>query len=230
MVKVKICGITNPEDALAAIAAGADALGFVFCRQSARYIELSEAARIVREINPRVAKIGVLMDAEEEVIRQAILESGLDAVQLHGHETPEYCSRLLGAEWVRKESTAPFLLEDVNPANRVRIIKAFRVRGPETLSKIAAYETDAWLLDSYQADQAGGTGKQFDWDLACRAGQLGRPIILAGGLTVQNVAEAVRKVHPYAVDVSSGVESSPGRKDHGKVREFIAAAKTVGSR
>jgi phosphoribosylanthranilate isomerase len=200
-VRVKICGITSAADALAAVEAGADALGFMFYEQSSRHVSVEEAVRIIAKLPPFITKTGVFVDASRQVIDQAIDRCHLDAIQLHGSETPEMC-----ADFSRP------------------VVKAFRIAGEESLGQLPAYKTSAWLLDSYVPGQLGGTGAKFSWDLAVSAGQLGRPIILAGGLTPENVAEAIRQTRPFAVDVSSGVESSPGKKDRGKMDAFIRAA------
>jgi phosphoribosylanthranilate isomerase len=201
---VKICGITNPADALAAAEAGADALGLMFYHASPRNVSLQAAAEIARELPPFIMKVGVFVNPEEETVMRAITECGLNLLQFHGEETPEFC-RLFP----------------------VMAIKAFRIRDAESLKALPEYDTQAWLLDAFAPDKKGGTGATFNWDLAIEAGKLGRPIFLAGGLTPENVAEAVRKVRPYGVDVSSGVEASPGRKDHEKVRRFVREAKSV---
>ncbi len=201
---VKICGITNEADALAATEAGADALGLMFYEPSPRNISLKAAAEIARKLPPFVIKVGVFVNAPEDVVLRAIGECGLNIVQFHGDETPDYCQLF-----------------------PVMTVKAFRIRDAESLKALPDYPTDAWLLDAYVADKLGGTGAKFNWDLAVEAQKLGRPIFLAGGLTPENVGEAVRKVRPYAVDVSSGVEASPGKKDHEKVRKFIREAKEM---
>jgi len=206
-LKIKICGITNAGDAMAAIEAGADALGFMFYEQSPRNVSIASVAKIARELPPFVSLVGVFVDPAEELIAEAQVECGLDALQFHGQESPAFCEQF---------------------AN-YKIIKSFRIQGAESLRDLAAYQTAAWLLDSHVPGQLGGTGTQFNWDLAGEVRKLGRPIILAGGLTAGNVAEAVRQVHPYAVDVSTGVESAPGKKDPGKLREFITAARKVDS-
>jgi phosphoribosylanthranilate isomerase len=201
-LRIKICGITSRDDALAAVEAGADALGFVFYPESPRYVSTALAANIIEALPPLVAKVGVFVDAAPEQIRQVIAQCGLDTVQLHGAEPPENCRNL--------------------PA---KVIKAFRIQTLESLLELPRYLTDAWLLDSYVPGQPGGTGARFKWDLAVEAKKLGRPIILAGGLTPGNVAAAVRQVRPFGVDVSSGVESAPGRKDRRKIEQFIEAAR-----
>jgi phosphoribosylanthranilate isomerase len=203
-VKVKICGITNVEDALAAVDAGADALGFMFYAPSPRCVTMERAAKIIQELPPFVARVGVFVDPTEEEVRHAITGCGIDTLQFHGDESPEFCRRF-----------------------GLKAIKAFRIRDRESLKATAAYPGQAWLLDSFVTDKPGGTGERFNWDLAKEAVQQSHRVILAGGLTPENAAEAVRRVQPYGLDVSSGVESAPGRKDAVKVRAFIAAAKAV---
>jgi phosphoribosylanthranilate isomerase len=203
-VIVKICGITNTPDALAAAQAGADALGFVFYEGSPRYIATDAAAAIIHELPPAIVKVGLFVNAAEEAVQRAIAECGLNLLQFHGDETPDYCLQF-----------------------GLMSMKAFRVRDAASLKALPDYRTDAWLLDAYVPDQYGGTGDTFNWDLAVEAQRLGRPIFLAGGLTPENVGAAVQKVRPYAVDVSSGVESAPGKKDHTKVTAFIKAAKAA---
>jgi len=201
-VKVKICGITNTADAEAAIAAGADALGFVFCDRSPRCVTVETASRICATVPPYILRVGVFVDAEEDLVIGALSECGLSLLQFHGNESPGYCLQF-----------------------GVMSMKAFRVRDASSLASLGSYATDAWLLDAFSPGKAGGTGETFNWDLAIEAGKLGRPIFLAGGLTPENVGEAVNRVQPFGVDVSSGVESRPGTKDHAKVKAFIEAAK-----
>ena len=203
-VKVKICGITNTADAIAAAEAGADALGFMFYERSPRHISVQEAAKIIRELPPFIMKVGVFVDATEDLVMRVIGDCGLTMLQFHGEESPEYCTQF-----------------------GLMSMKAFRMRDAESLKPLTSYFTDAWLLDAFVNGKAGGTGERFNWDLAIDAKKLGRPIFLAGGLTPANVADAVTKVQPFGVDVSSGVEAERGKKDHGKVREFIKAAKGV---
>lgn len=243
-VRVKICGITRLEDALAAVNAGADALGFMFCKASPRNVPPQLCAEIIRRLPPFVAKVGVFVNATEEIVRRTIAECGLDTLQFHGQETPEFCGKFCTLE-VEKGTTALTQARSprrggtnasaratslpVAPATRtwtpLKVYKAFRVQDLESLQALPAYRTDAWLLDSFTSDKPGGTGATFNWDLAVEARKLGRAIILAGGLTPENVGDAVRRVRPYAVDVSSGVESTPGRKDHQLVSRFIDAAR-----
>ena len=201
-VKVKICGITNLEDGRAAVQSGADALGFVFCDTSPRRVSIETAGAITRALPEGLTKVGVFVNAPPATVTRAIRECGLNLLQFHGDETPDYCLQF-----------------------GVKSMKAFRMRDQESLTALPRYQTEAWLLDAYSPERLGGTGEAFNWDLAIAARQLGRPIFLAGGLTPENVGEAVRRVQPYGVDFSSGVEVAPGRKDLEKVRAFIRAAK-----
>jgi phosphoribosylanthranilate isomerase len=201
-VLVKICGITSRLDAEAAIEAGADALGFIFFKQSPRYIAPAAAAQIIAKLPTSVLKVGVFVDEPLERLNQIAEECGLNRMQLHGSESCDLCAH------VGKP-----------------VIKAFRVKDPLSLAPMGDYRVSAFLLDSYVPGQFGGTGAKFNWDLAIQAKSFGTPIVLAGGLVPENVGDAVAKVVPWAVDVSSGVEFSPGVKDHAKVREFIRRAK-----
>ena len=202
MVKVKICGITSLEDALAAVEAGADALGFVFYPASPRHIFPEQAAEIIRSLPPFVQTVGLFVDEDLATVNTIADECGLDVIQLHGEETPAYCASV-----------------------RRRIIKAFRVRDITALDSVLQYHCSGYLLDAWSPTSLGGTGQTFNWEIAAEAVNRGHRILLAGGLTPDNVAEAVKRVQPYAVDVSSGVECSPGRKDADKVRMFITQAR-----
>lgn len=197
--KVKICGITRLPDALAAVEAGADALGFMFFEGSKRHLTPAAATKIIRALPPFVAKVGVFVNAPVETVRATIAECGLDTLQFHGEETPEFCRQF-----------AP-----------LKVVKAFRIQNAASLQPLPDYAVDAWLLDSYVPGQRGGTGEKFNWELAAQAKELGRPVILAGGLSPENIADAVQQVWPFGVDVSSGVESAPGQKDAGLVRRFV---------
>jgi phosphoribosylanthranilate isomerase len=205
-LRIKICGITRAEDARAAIEAGADALGFVFVPGTPRFIEPARAAEITRGLPPFVSRVGLFVDADPALMRAVIDQARLDTVQLHGDEPPEVGHGL---------------------RHRVRVVQAFRMRGPETLGRLPGHRDacDAWLLDAYVPGTSGGTGARFDWGLAVEACQLGHPVILAGGLKPENIAEAVRQVRPYAVDVSSGVESAPGIKDTARIVRLIQEAR-----
>ena len=203
-VRVKICGITRLEDALVAAEAGADALGFMFYKPSARYITVAAAAAITRQLPPFVTRVGVFVNPVDDLVRHAIELCGLQAVQFHGQEPPEFCAQFAPSK-----------------------IKAFRVRNEASLQECRRYPDLVWLLDSFVPGQQGGTGATFNWDLAVQAAAWNRWVILAGGLTPANVAGAVRQVRPYGVDVSSGVEVSLGQKDPARVRAFIQAAKAA---
>ena len=207
--RVKICGITSVADALAAVGAGADALGFVFYPDSPRYVRPEVAAEIVRALPPFVARVGLFVNESQEAISATILETGIDTIQLHGDEPPSLCRLWRGS---------------------IKVIKAFRVRDRHSLVALSSYAdcADAFLLDAYVAGVPGGTGTAFNWELAREAGSYRRPIILAGGLHPGNVSEAIATVKPFALDVSSGVERAPGKKDHDKVAAFIQAAAANG--
>lgn len=202
MVRVKVCGITNSRDALAATEFGADALGFVFYEKSPRRVTFEAAGRIIRELPPFVTKVGVFVNADVDFMKTGRQEAGFDVFQLHGDETPEFCSAL-----------------------GERYIKAIRVKDERSVAEARDYDTDAFLFDSWSEDEYGGSGRSFPWELLERAGLGGKRVILSGGLDRGNVARAVREVKPYAVDVSSGVESSPGVKDRLKLAEFMKEAK-----
>jgi len=200
-VKIKICGITRAADAAAAVEAGAHAVGFMFFEGSRRHISYEKAREIIRDLPPFVSKVGVFVNAAREEVKRGVEESGIDTLQFHGDETPEAC-RGFG----------------------LKTIKAFRVQGKDMLALMPRYDVDAWLLDSFVAGERGGTGVTFNWDLAVHARSLGTPIMLAGGLTPENVQRAVEHVQPFALDVSSGVESSPGKKDPNLITTFIKNA------
>ena len=203
MTRIKICGITNLDDALTAIEAGADALGFNFVPHTPRYIEAQNAATIIDCLPPFITTVGLFVNEELAKIEAIANQCHLNVIQLHGDESPEFCDTL----------------------NR-KSIKAFRIKDESSLSQLPNYRASAYLLDTYVKGKMGGTGEVFDWHLAVKAKQYG-PIVLAGGLNPDNVAGAVRQVHPYGVDVSSGVEAKPGRKEPAKVRAFIRAVREV---
>jgi phosphoribosylanthranilate isomerase len=200
--RVKICGITNLADAQAAVAAGADALGFNFCEGSSRHISLKAAAEISKLLPPFVMRAGVFVNADEDLVTRAIGECNLSLLQFHGDEPPEFCTQF-----------------------GLMSMKAFRIRDAESLKELPQYQTDAYLLDAFSPEARGGTGEKFNWALAIEAQKFGKPVFLAGGLTPENVADAVRTVRPFGVDVSSGVERTPGKKDHAKICAFIAAVR-----
>jgi phosphoribosylanthranilate isomerase len=201
-LQIKICGITNLTDALAAVDAGADALGFMFYDRSKRWVTSDVVAKITRELPPFTLRVGVFVDAPADIVRKTAEVCGLTALQFHGAESPDFCCQF-----------------------SLPVIKAVRVADTSSLDQLAFYQTSAWLLDSAVPDQLGGTGQTGDWGLARAATKLGRPVILAGGLTPENVKQAVREVRPYGVDVSSGVESTPGRKDSQRLKLFVRAAR-----
>lgn len=205
MVKVKICGITNLDDALDAVEFGADALGFNFYRKSERYITPEKAARIIEEIPPAVWKVGVFVNEAEETVSEASVALGLDYLQFHGDETPYYCEQFATPYW-----------------------KAFRVRDQKGLDLMKKYHCEYYLVDTYIEKGYGGSGITGDWNIAQEAKKAGR-IFLAGGLRPDNVELAVRVVKPDGVDVASGVEDEPGRKNRFKLEEFITKAKGVRS-
>ncbi|HYY41084.1 MAG TPA: phosphoribosylanthranilate isomerase [Pyrinomonadaceae bacterium] len=206
MVLIKICGITNLADAEAAVAAGARALGFNFYRRSPRYLEPEAARRIIERLPKSVLSVGVFVnEAEPAQVAQMADAAGVEALQLHGDESPDYCAALAGRT----------------------VIKALRVGAqfqPETAMRYAAH---AILLDAYSPQAYGGTGLVCDWSVARRTRELVPRMFLAGGLTPENVGAAVATVNPYAVDVCGGIEAGPGRKDLSKLRAFIAAVQTA---
>lgn len=205
--KVKICGITTAEDAAAAVDAGADALGFVFYRKSPRYIEPTLARQIIMSLPPLVTPVGVFVNEDQQVVRKLMDDCGLALAQLHGNESVTYCQEL----------SRP-------------ILKALRVKDRSTFLALAEFRGRAgvrgFLLDAFSDQAFGGTGQVIDWQLAAEAAKAAS-ILLAGGLTPDNVEKAIQAVRPYGVDVSSGVERGPGQKDHDKVRAFIRAVRFV---
>ena len=205
--KVKICGITNSDDALAAVRAGADALGFVFYKGSSRYVTAEVVRRIIASLPPFVIPVGVFVNEDIKVVRDLMDSCGLALAQLHGDESAAYCEQL------------------GRP-----VFKAVRLRDVGSFLSLAEYKGRAgvrgFVIDTYSESAYGGTGQTTDWSLAAEAAKAA-PILLAGGLTPENVREAIIKVRPYGVDISSGVEASPGKKDHAKVKAFIEAAKLV---
>lgn len=205
MVKVKICGIMTATDAVMVSRAGADAVGFNFWPGSPRYLEPERARAIRMSLPPFVAAVGLFVDAKPDYIRSIVEDCGLDYAQLHGRLTPKKMARLRG----------------------IRIIKAIRIADESDLNRLDEYEVDAFLLDTYVEGLRGGTGQTFDWQLA-RVASSRAKIIVAGGLTPENVDKAICAAHPYAVDVASGVEGDePGKKSRKLVTEFIIAAKSV---
>jgi phosphoribosylanthranilate isomerase len=208
MTRVKICGITNLEDALRSVELGADELGFNFYRDSPRYIEAAACGNITAQVQRNILKVGVFVnEAVDEVCRVSEL-AGLDAVQLHGDEPPDYVAEL-------------------RPRTKCRLIKAVRVANGFDPSDVLNYDTDSILLDVDSAGRYGGTGEAFDWSLAKGVKKMVADLYLAGGLTALNVSAAIGTVGPNAVDIASGVELTPGRKDPEKIKAFIAAVKST---
>jgi phosphoribosylanthranilate isomerase len=207
MVKIKICGITNVEDAGIAVSAGADALGFIMYRESPRYVDPSTARAIIAALPPFILPVGVFVNEEADRVRALMDECGFTLAQLHGDESAAYCQGLK------------------RPA-----IKALRLKDRATFLALAEFKGRAqvrgFVIDAFSDQAYGGTGQTVDWALAAEAAR-SAPILLAGGLTPANVAEAVRQVRPYGVDVSSGVEERPGKKDPVKVKAFVEAARLV---
>lgn len=210
MTKIKICGVTNEEDATWAVNLGAHYIGLNFCKQSPRKVSPEQAAKIARKVPSFVPTIGVFVEHTVPEILKIAQKVGLGGVQLHGDQTPE---------------DARALAEKLE----VLLIKAFRVAGEADLEPLAAYKdvVGYFLLDARVEGVAGGTGQTFPWDLAVRARAFGKPLFLAGGLTPDNVAQAVEAVQPFAVDVASGVEKSPKRKDFDRMKKFIDEAKNA---
>ncbi|WHZ21832.1 MAG: Phosphoribosylanthranilate isomerase [Nitrospira sp.] len=206
-VKVKICGLTNAEDAAAAVEAGADAVGFVFHKKSPRCAEAAVVKGIVKTLPPFVLPIGVFVNEDAKVVRDVVDSCGLALVQLHGDETAAYCEAL------------------GRP-----VLKAIRLKDRRSFLILAEFQGRAgvrgFLVDAFSSDAYGGTGQVADWALAAEASSAA-PVLLAGGLTPENVSQAILQVRPYGVDVSSGVEASPGKKDHEKVRAFVRAVRLV---
>ena len=201
MTRVKICGITNIDDALAAVSFGADALGFIFHEASGRYVTPEKAGKIISALPPYISAVGVVVDKPVEDINSIVEISGVDTVQLHGNETPEFCFQL-----------------------QHRTVKALRINDCVDKEDVELYPVEAILFDSYSDREYGGTGRTFRWELLAGL-DISKYIILSGGLDPENVADAIRAVRPYAVDVSSGVEESPGMKNKLKMKKFIEAVK-----
>lgn len=199
MVKVKICGITNLEDAIASVGAGCNALGFVFYKKSPRYIIPQQAKRIIRLIPSSITKIGVFVNAKKKTIDNIARMCKLDILQFHGYESPEFCKKFKG----------------------YKIIKAVRIKNKNSLNGLSKYPVWGFMFDSYNKNLFGGTGNKFDWNIIKNIKLKKRNIFLSGGLDAKNVKEAIRLIKPNWVDVSSSVELKPGKKDYKKVKKFI---------
>ncbi len=207
MTKIKVCGITNKTDAWMCIDSGVDVLGFVFVDESPRKIDPQETQRIINDLPPFIITVGVFVNKPEDEVAEIANLCKLNILQFHGEETPDYCASF----------------------NR-KVIKAFRIRSSDDLNIIPEYKVSGYLLDSYEEERAGGTGRTFEWGIAADAAKYGH-IILAGGLTPENVNRAISIVHPYAVDVSTGVEEkdNPGKKNKIKLTEFIRQVQNADS-
>ena len=205
MVRVKVCGLTNAEDAKKAVYYGAWAVGFIFSKKSPRYVSPSRARKIIELLPPFVTPVGVFVDQSERAVRDICKFTRIRTLQFHGEENPAYCKRF----------------------SDFKIIKAFRIGEYFPGDIITKYKVDAFLFDTYQEGVSGGTGKTFNWDVL-KDQKITKPIILSGGLDSQNIQKAMDAVKPYAVDVSSGVEKSPGIKDPRMIRAFFDAANFQG--
>lgn len=205
MVKIKFCGITNKQDAIKAAEFGVDMLGFVFYKKSKRYVEPKTVRDIVNELPPYIAKVGVFVDEDAQKVSEIMQDCLLDMLQFHGEESPAYCDMF-------KDS--------------YKVIKAFRIKDKNSLKGINDYNADYYMLDTYSPKTAGGTAKVFDWNLI-EGYELLRPVILSGGLIPENVRQAIQKVSPYGIDVSSGIESSVGKKDPGLMKKFVENVRKI---
>ena len=200
MIRIKICGITNQEDALKAAELGAWALGFIFYKKSPRYISPYKAKKIIEELPPFISPVGVFVNQSEGALKDIADFCGIRTIQLHGEETPLSCRRL----------------------RAYKIIKAFRINEGFDFNDLPKFSVAAFLFDTHQDNAYGGSGKVFNWELLKNL-KTNKPVILSGGLNPDNIASALRAVHPYAVDVSSGVEKSPGKKDERLLQDFFSA-------
>ena len=201
VVRVKICGMTSLEDTLLAVHGGGDAVGFIFYKKSPRYVTEKQVKSIIAKLPPFIETVGVFVNETAERINRIADSCKLDAVQLHGDESPVFCKQI-----------------------HRKVIKAVRVESKESFVPLPSYKVSAFLLDTFSKDQPGGTGKIFDWNLVQEGKKFG-PVIVAGGLAVSNVDHAIQKSKPYGVDVCSGVEKTPGIKSPVKLKAFIKAAK-----
>jgi phosphoribosylanthranilate isomerase len=206
MTKVKICGITNLEDAQLSVKFGADALGFNFYKKSPRFIEAEKVREIVEKLPRKVLKVGVFVNESLENVAKIAETAKLDAIQLHGEETPEFCRQV-------KEKT------------NLEIIKAFRVSPDFTPEDVLKYDVDAILLDAYNPKEHGGTGETFDWEIAKKVQELFPKMYLAGGLKHENISRLIDRIKPFYIDVCSGIESEKGKKDKVKLINFLKLAK-----
>jgi len=202
LVKIKICGITNFEDALKAVDLGVDIIGFNFFKRSPRYILPKDAAKIIKKLPCFIYSVGVFVNDDPKYINKTIDITGIQALQFHGNETSEFCDQF-----------------------DYPLIKAFRVRNKASFKEIPKYNVDAYLLDTYEARKFGGTGKTFNWKLVKSLKKTSLPIFISGGLNPKNVVQAIKVTNPYAVDVNSGIEKFPGKKDPKLMKEFVYKAR-----
>lgn len=205
-VKVKICGITNLQDAFQAAALGCDAMGFVFYKKSPRYLSPAKAREIIRQLPREIIKIGVFVNAGEKTVKRIAKFCRLDILQFHGDESWQFCQKFKG----------------------YKIIKAFRIKDRLDLGKILKYKTFAYLFDTFIKNKIGGTGKKFNWEILKHLPRIKQPIFLSGGLNSRNVLGAIKSIRPEWVDASTSLESAPGKKDHCKLKDFIKVAKSNG--
>jgi len=205
LVKVKICGITNLEDALISFFSGADALGFVFYKKSGRYVRPQKAANLCQILPKKIKRVGVFVDEKVSVVKKIAQMCGLDMLQFHGQETPNYCKKF----------------------KAYKVIKAFRVGQPGDLAGCTKYRTYAYLFDSFSSQKAGGTGRKFNWKIVGHAATMKPQVFLSGGLTAGNVKSAIKLLNPDWVDVSSSLELRAGRKARKKIQKFMQAVKSV---
>lgn len=205
MTEIKICGITNMEDACFVAACGADALGFIFHPKSPRYVTPEIVKKIIEELPHPIITVGVFVNLHVLEVKKIMNLCSLDMVQLHGRESPDFCAQF----------------------PRSQVIKAFALRKEADLAQLREYPIKAMLVDAYDAQRHGGTGEQADWALAAKVKST-HPLILAGGLSLTNIKEAIELVSPHCVDINSGVESAPGKKDYIKVKEIIEQVHSLG--
>ena len=206
-MEIKICGITNMEDAVMAFAYGADALGFIFYEKSPRYVSPETAMRVIRNLPDDISKVGVFVNHDIHAVREIYDFCGLDLIQLHGDESPAYC----------REFPQSILIKAISPGSE------------EDLGIVKQYRVKAIMIDARESGLYGGTGKKSNWELAAKLKEM-HPLVLSGGLNAGNILEAIRTVSPHAVDVNSGVELSPGKKDPKKVQSIIETVRTAGKK
>lgn len=203
MIRVKVCGITNSNDAIKAATCGAWAVGFIFYKKSPRFVGAFKVRKIIESLPPFVTPVGVFVNHKEGAVKDIAGFCGIKTLQFHGDESPDYCKHFI---------------------SKFKVIKAFRVGSKVDANILKKYKASAFLFDTYEDDCYGGSGKVFNWSLIKGAKNLGIPIVLSGGLNAQNVTKAIEDVNPFAIDVSSGVEKSPGKKDERLMKKFFQQA------